>query len=89
MEPNDKNYYQARTIIEYIDDHFSPDAPVLPDSRLQKDLGLDSLDKVELVMYCESEFDISIGDELVDDIRTVADMIRVTRSMIEEKPEEV
>jgi acyl carrier protein len=36
-----------------------------------KDLGLDSLDTVELVMAMEEEFSIEIPDEDADSIQTV------------------
>lgn len=44
-----------------------------------KDLGLDSLDVVELVMELEEEFDINIPDEDAERIQTVADLIRYLR----------
>lgn len=40
------------------------------------DLGLDSLDAVELVMSLEDEFDIEIPDEDADKLLSVGDMIR-------------
>ena len=39
------------------------------------DLGADSLDLVELVMALEEGFNISIPDEEVESIRTVADAV--------------
>lgn len=42
---------------------------------LKKDLGLDSLDTVELTMELEKEFDITIGDEEVEGFKTVNDLI--------------
>jgi acyl carrier protein len=46
---------------------------ITPDSKFKEDLGVDSLDMVELVMEFEKEFTISIPDESVDAIITVAD----------------
>jgi acyl carrier protein len=45
------------------------------ESSFDDDLGADSLDKVELVMALESEFDLSIEDEAADKIKTVGDAI--------------
>lgn len=39
-----------------------------PNTRLVEDLNADSLDKVELVMALEEEFDIEISDQEADDV---------------------
>jgi acyl carrier protein len=41
---------------------------------LFEDLGFDSLDLVECSMEIEEEFDVSVPDELVDQVKTVADV---------------
>lgn len=46
-----------------------------PDASLHDDLGADSLDVVELVMVLEEEFQISVPDEDVDNIRTLRDIV--------------
>lgn len=48
---------------------------VLPDSTLQGDLRLDSLDIVELVMNLEDEFAIEIPDDEIEPMKTVADVV--------------
>ena len=48
-----------------------------PKSSLTHDLGLDSLDCVDLTMECEMEFDIAITPDESDEIRTAQDMIDV------------
>ena len=45
------------------------------DSNIQDDLGADSLDVVELITTIEDEFDISIPDEAVEEIKTVGDIV--------------
>lgn len=40
------------------------------------DLGADSLDVVDLVMSFEEEFDIEIPDEMVEEIKTVGDVVK-------------
>ncbi|CAO3635956.1 unnamed protein product [Mucor hiemalis] len=40
------------------------------DSHFVKDLGLDSLDTVEVVMAIEEEFSVEIPDKEADDIKT-------------------
>ncbi|PRQ41027.1 putative Acyl carrier protein (ACP) [Rosa chinensis] len=41
---------------------------VTPDAHFQKDLGLDSLDNVEIVMALEEEFKLEIPDKEADKI---------------------
>jgi acyl carrier protein len=48
---------------------------VSDESAFIDDLGADSLDLVELVMALEAEFNVSIPDEDVESIKTVADAI--------------
>ena len=47
---------------------------IKPESDLYDDLGLDSLDKIEIVMECEKEFHISIYDEETEKISTVGQL---------------
>ena len=48
---------------------------VSDESSFIDDLGADSLDLVELVMALEAEFNVSIPDEDVESIKTVADAV--------------
>lgn len=53
----------------------TPDA-VAPESRIVEDLGADSLDKVEIIMAVEDEFNnIDIPDEDAEKIKTVQQLI--------------
>lgn len=45
------------------------------DSKLVDDLGLDSLDGVEIAMGIEDELSIEIPDEAVENCKTVQDVI--------------
>ncbi|KAE8726824.1 Acyl carrier protein [Hibiscus syriacus] len=44
---------------------------VTPNAHFQKDLGLDSLDTVEVVMALEEEFGFEIPDNEADKISTI------------------
>ena len=44
------------------------------EANLVDDLGMDSLDVLEMAMAIEEEFDVQITDEQVDGWRTVADL---------------
>ena len=48
---------------------------VSPSSILRDDLGMDSLDDVELIMELEKEFCITISDGEVEEIRTVEGVV--------------
>jgi acyl carrier protein len=43
-------------------------------SHLENDLGCDSLDLVEIVMELEDHFDISVPDEVADEVRTIREI---------------
>ena len=45
------------------------------EANIQDDLGADSLDVVDLITTIEDEFDISIPDEAVEEIKTVGDIV--------------
>jgi acyl carrier protein len=45
--------------------------------RLEEDLGLDSMDVLELLMELEEEHGIDIPEELTEDVETVGDLARV------------
>jgi acyl carrier protein len=48
---------------------------VTPDAKFVEDLGADSLDRVELVMRLEEEFDLEIPEDDALKIQTVADAV--------------
>eukprot|EP00039_Didymoeca_costata_P000384 m.45350 g.45350 ORF g.45350 m.45350 type:complete len:136 (-) comp10232_c0_seq2:2342-2749(-) len=50
-------------------------AEVKSDSHFMNDLGLDSLDAVELVMAIEDEFGVEISNEDAEKIQSVADAV--------------
>ena len=46
------------------------------------DLGLDSLDRVEIIVELEKEFDISIPDEKTDKCYTVGDIYTIVEELV-------
>ena len=48
---------------------------VTPEADMQEDLGVDSLDVLDLIVIISEEFDIEIPDEVVDNIKTVGDIV--------------
>lgn len=53
--------------------------------NLEKDLGLDSLDREELIMYIEDEFNILINDENSLKIKTISDFKNIVKKLTLEK----
>lgn len=45
------------------------------ETAFNKDLGLDSLDTVELLVAVEEEFEIEIPDKVADDLKTVGETV--------------
>ncbi len=53
------------------------ESAVTPEASFVDDFNADSLDLVELVMAFEQEFDVSISEEESEQVRTVADAVRL------------
>ena len=69
-------------VLELINDFlneniFQENETISEDSNFHKDLGLDTLDVIELIIYIEKELKISIPDEVILDFETVGDLIDV------------
>ena len=48
---------------------------VKPEAQFVNDLGMDSLDTVELIMAFEDEFDVTIPDDKAEKIKTVGEAV--------------
>jgi long-chain acyl-CoA synthetase len=64
-----------------------PFAQVLPGARLEADLGLDSLGRVELLSVIEEELGAFIDDGQLDPDATVADLERLVEGAKDARPE--
>lgn len=58
---------------------------ITPGASLRDDLGLDSLDAVELAVAIEDEFDLMILDEDMKKFSTVADAAATIQQLLTEK----
>ena len=58
-----------------------PAEAVTLEARLQEDLGVDSLDAVEMAIAIERQFDIGLSDEQVASLKTVGDMVALVRRL--------
>lgn len=57
---------------------------VTSEANIQEDLGADSLDIVDLIQTIEDEYDLSIPDEAVEEIKTVSDIVNYIEKNTEE-----
>ncbi|PYT06034.1 MAG: acyl carrier protein [Acidobacteria bacterium] len=58
-----------------------PPEKITLDAKLVDDLGLDSVDLVELTIAAEREFDITISDEGMKESLTVADVANLVKRL--------
>ena len=59
-----------------------PPETVIPTSELAEDLGVDSVDAVEFALALEREFDITLPDAALVDVKTVQDVIDQVRGRV-------
>jgi acyl carrier protein len=55
------------------------------EARLVEDLGMDSLDAVELAIATERQFNVSLSDEQVAKLTTVADIVALVQRLAESR----
>lgn len=61
-----------------------PAESITLDARLVDDLGMDSLDAVELAIAAERQFHVSISDEQVAKLATVKDIMALVQRLRDE-----
>lgn len=55
---------------------------VTMESLVMEDLGADSLDVVDIVMSIEDEFEIEVPDEVIENVKTVGDIVKFVEESI-------
>lgn len=81
----DENVIKAVNEV-FIEDFEIPEEKILPGAHLFEDIGLDSLDIVDLVVALQKKFGVSIReDERVREIRTMQDLYDYISSLKEEQ----
>ena len=58
---------------------------ITSNANIEHDLGADSLDRVELVMMIEEEFEIEVADAEAEDIKTVKDAVDYVTKQLHKK----
>lgn len=72
IDPNDITLRIVRLLA---DQSCYPQESIKPESNLESDLEMDSLDMIETIMAVEEEFEITVLDEEIETCKTVADII--------------
>ena len=54
-------------------------------ARLIADIGLDSLDTVELIMCIEEEFNVEISDDDAESAQTFGDLVAMTERIVKQR----
>lgn len=57
-----------------------PESEIKLDTKFIDDLGADSLDLIDLVMFFEDEYNIEISDEDAEKLLTVGDVVNYIKS---------
>lgn len=58
---------------------------IKPEAQLGNDLGINSLELADLVLYCEDKYDIEIDDDALQSFITVGDVVEYLSGLIPEK----
>ncbi len=53
------------------------------ESVITDDLGADSLDIADIVMSLEEEFDVEVPDDVLQNIKTVGDIVKYLEEVVE------
>jgi len=70
---------RAKRLWDYLARRYK-DRRLTPDASLEFDLGIDSLEWVELSMYAEEQAGISIDEDMINEVETVRDLLEKAAS---------
>ncbi len=62
-----------------------PPEEIRLDANLVEDLGMDSLDAVELAIATERQLNVDLSDEQVAKLKTVADILALVQRLVDEQ----
>ena len=58
---------------------------IKPEAQLANDLGINSLELADLVLYCEDKYNIEIDDDALQSFITVGDVVEYLSGIIPEQ----
>ena len=74
----------AARVLRIIADNQRKDVSLVTVESSFEELGIDSMDAVNIVFALENEFNINVPDEEVKNIRSVRDMVEGVRKLVEQ-----
>lgn len=72
-------------IVEMVADHMGITNAINLDDRLDRDLGADSIDIVELIMFVERQYGVELPEHETGKIKTVRDIVNHVYNAINQK----
>ena len=69
-------------IVEYVKNEILGTLSKLEVSETLDTLDLDSLDAIEILMFCEDEFNIEIDDEKAESCESIKDLVNLVDKLI-------
>lgn len=70
--------------VKIIEEYVDGDCEITKDSALVDDLGLSSLEVINIVAAFEDEFDIEVPDRIIPTLRTIGDIVKYLEENVEE-----
>ena len=75
-----------KIVNQVLEEEFEIDAELLkPESLLNEDIGLDSLDAVDLIVMVDKQLGVRIEEEQARSIRTLEDVYNIIDGLLKEK----
>jgi acyl carrier protein len=72
----------SQKIITLVAEHLMLEEADIVESSTFVDLGIDSLDEIEIIMEVENSFNVEIPDSAAGAIKTVGDLVGLVESLI-------
>lgn len=69
-----------RELSEQLDVDFS-DTSMTAASSLENDLGMDSLNLIDFLVFLEKKYSVKISDEKLTDVETISDIVSVLNEL--------
>ena len=70
--------------VKILEDYVDEGTEITKDSALVDDLGLSSLEVINIVAAFEDEFDIEVPDRVIPTLRTIDDIVKYLEENVEE-----
>jgi acyl carrier protein len=74
-------------IVEYLSQRFGvPVEKIAPESKMFDDLGLDSIDALDMLALLDKQYRVKVNEEQARKIRTVEDAVQYVLANLPENP---